>query len=122
MAEWPSTLPAPSAGGYAVNPVDPVIRTEMEGGNVRTRRRTTARLDKVQATWKFTDAEMDTFRAWFDLSTGANGGADWFTISLPTGDGGFSSVSARFGGVFSAKMLSAHLRWEVSAVLEVRYA
>ena len=35
MATWPTTLPAPMAQGYGIDPVDPVIRTDMEVGAAR---------------------------------------------------------------------------------------
>ena len=114
---WPSTLPAPSIAGYALNPVDPVIRTEMEAGAPRARRRTTARNDRINVSWKFTDAEMATFRAWFD-GEGA-GGSAWFYLTLAIGDTGTESVETRFAGIWQAGLLPG-MNWQVSATLEVR--
>jgi hypothetical protein len=121
MATWPSTLPSPSYDGYALSPVSQVIRTDMEVGAARQRRRTSARQDKVAVTWKFTDAQMTIFRAWFDDATnGAAGGSGWFTISLAVGATGLTSMFARFvGGEFKAD-LHGGLNWLVSANLEVQ--
>ena len=121
MATWPATLPSPMVNGYKVTPVDTVIRTDMEGGNTKTRRRSNARNDKLAFQMAFTDAEMAIFRAWFDSSTGANGGASWFTISLRTGDGGRLSVEARYSGVWSEGSFDGR-NWIVPMALEVRYA
>lgn len=119
MATFPGTLPAPQRDGYGLNPVDQSIRTDMESGAARARRRTAARQDKIQVSWKFSDAQMDTFRTWFDNSAECAGGAAWFTISLAVGATGIDSKSARFIGAFQAKLLPG-LRWHVSATLEVQ--
>lgn len=122
MATWPTTLPNPSAAGYSLSPVDQVVRTEMEGGNIRVRRRSAARNDRVAVTWFFTSSQMAAFRSWFDDSAEADGGSAWFTVTLDTGDGSMVSATARFSGVWSAKMVEAGRYWEVSASLEIRNA
>lgn len=63
---WPDTLPGPSAPGFGLSPVDPSIRTAMEVGAQRTRRRTLSRLDRVTMEWRFKDTEMAAFRNWYD--------------------------------------------------------
>lgn len=121
MASWPTTLPSPLLSGYGISPSDQVIRTEMEGGETRSRRRSSARKDSFPVSWKFTDAQMAIFRAWFDSPSYADGGNAWFTVYLATGDTGIDSVTARFNGAWQASMESG-LHWNVSATLEVRYA
>ena len=121
MATWLSTLPDPLVPGYGLNPIDQVIHTDMEGGGSRSRRRSAARKDKVSCSWKFTDAQFALFRDWFDDDVaGADGGAAWFTISLPVGATGIDSVEAKFAGIWQSKPISGLLTWEVSATLEVR--
>jgi len=67
-----------------------------------------------------TDDQMATFRTWFDdASTGAAGGASWFSIDLPVGTTGIVTMEARFVGTFKASALSL-LNWDVSATLELR--
>lgn len=120
MAAWPSTLPQPLAPGYGINPVDPALRTDMDVGAARVRRRTAARNDRVSVNWLFTDAQLTIFRAWFDdAATGAAGGAAWFTVSLAIGTGGVVPVAARFVGVYRVSHHGA-LIWSVTAELEVR--
>jgi len=119
MATWPSSLPAPRIVGYGVNPFDPAVRTEMEAGNSKARRRTFSRKDKVPVVWNMTDAQYAIFRTWFDATDGADGGAGWFSVSLLLGGGGMSSVEARFSGVYTAQYVP-HLHWDVSATLEAR--
>lgn len=120
MATWPTTLPAPMAQGYSIDPIDPVIRTDMEVGAVRARRRSAARQDKVGVAWAFSDTQLQTFREWFDDdATGAAGGSAWFYIALKVGKGGSTTEEARFTGPFKAAFLGGD-RWQVTATLEVR--
>lgn len=197
MAFWPTTLPAPLKPGYGLDPEDQQLRTDMEVGAARVRRRTRARKDMLDVVWKFADAQMALFRKWFDndgsathsgtaqsggastvtlasgasasndtyndstititggtgagqtrkitgyvgatrvatvdaawatqpdetstydVSGGAAGGAAWFTVSLPLGDGGLSACEARFKGGWKSK-LGPGMCWQVTATLEVR--
>ncbi len=68
MSSLPSILPRPLAPGYGINPADQTKRTDMEAGAARVRRSSRARLDMVDVSWKFTDAQMAVFRKWFDNS------------------------------------------------------
>lgn len=117
MATWPTTLPRPLVAGYAIAPVDANVRTDMEAGTPRVRRRSAARNDQVSVFWRFTDAQMAAFRTWFDGDC-ANG-ASWFAVDLNTGDAGLRSVQARFVGPWQSEMQPGP-RWQVSAKLEVR--
>jgi hypothetical protein len=120
MSSWPSSLPSPLANGYAIKPVDQSIRTNMEVGAARVRRRSFARNDKVPVSWLFSDDQMAIFRAWFENgSTGAAGGACWFSTSLSIGTGGMVTATARFIGPFSANRLD-RFNWTVSGELEIR--
>ena len=116
MATWPATLPNPQTG-MKVDPAPQTIATDMEVGAARVRRRTSHRVDVFAVTWQFTDAQMDTFRTWFD-GDGA-GGAAWFTLTIPDGYGGLNAVSARFKGTFGSSVDDAFV-WTVTASLEVQ--
>lgn len=120
MAAYPSSLPAPLARAYKLEPVDQTVRTDMEMGAAKVRRRTAARNDHIGLAFQFSDAGMASFRSWFDnATTGADGGAAWFTIDIRTGDGGLVNHEARFVGPFRADYLAAD-QWAVSATVEVR--
>jgi len=120
MASWPTTLPRPLGRGYALSPADAVVRTDMEGGSAKVRRRTRARNDKLDVVWMFTDAQMTAFRAWFENdTTGASGGASWFTMTVAIGTGSVTSLDCRFIGPFKATVVGS-LIWNVTAQLEVR--
>jgi hypothetical protein len=120
MATWPSTLPAPLASGYQLNPGDQTLRTDMEVGSPRVRRRSFARNDRVSVSWLLSETQLDTLRDWFDdATTGIAGGSAWFTVSLAVGTGTrLASVEARFVGPFTAAVDSQY--WRVNATLELR--
>ena len=124
MATYPATLPAPLLNGYQANPQDQVVRTQMEVGTARARLRSTAKIDRVTVQWLFTDAQMQTFRDWWYQGSASGGsayGTSWFTISLPVGQTGLTTVTARFLQPYTAQG-GAGLLWSVHGELEVRYA
>lgn len=121
MATWPTTLPAPSRYGYGLESGDPTVRTDMDAGAARVRRRFTASPDTVNLKFVFNDAQMATFRTTWagDMAQGAA----W--INLPIRDGNTGGVvnheirpnPARF----TAQLLGAGI-WAVSFSAEVRHA
>lgn len=116
MATWPANLPAPLRRGYEINPEDPILRTQMDAGPDRVRRRYTAIPSRIPVSWRFTEAQLALFEAWHKLE--ALDGAAWFTISLANGLG-FQVVEAQFAKP-PKKALLGGTNWEVSAELEVR--
>jgi len=114
MATWPTTLPNPIYG-MGVDPTDKTVRTDMEAGAARVRRRSKARNDSINATWEFTDAQMDTFRTWF--AGDCNDGSEWFQLTMPDGFGGQNLLDVRFIGTFKSTIDGPDL-WRVSASLE----
>lgn len=118
---YPTTLPKPVARGYMLKPIDSSLRTDMDVGSARVRRRTQARNDRLSLTWVLTDDQMAVYRAWFDDPAEADGGTAWVALSLPIGDGGSSNIEFRFIGPYQAAA-SGGLIWTVTAEVEVRSA
>lgn len=121
MATFPTSLPAALRSGYGLTQQSQTIRTDMETGSPRVRRRSAVRIDHIDVGWVFTDTQMDTFRTWFDSSADCAGGAAWFTLTLKSGDGSSVSAEARFMKDWQAQLTAAAI-WNVTAQLEVRYA
>lgn len=117
MPTWPSLLPRPQIAGYELNPVDQTVRTDMEIGTARSRRRTVSRNDQIAVNWLFTDTQMAVFRAFFDGD--AAGGSAWFSVDLAFGDSGLHNREARFVGPWQATPTGG-LNWGVTAILETR--
>lgn len=111
----PWSIPIPNRAGYEVAPIDPCIRTDMEIGSPRTRRRTSARLDKLSVQWIFNASDMNSFRDWFNDDIA--GGSAWFNLQVDAGFG-LETREAKFSGVWSASNPSG--AWVVTASLEVR--
>jgi hypothetical protein len=114
-------IPKPIARGYTLSPVDATVRTDMDVGAARVRRRTAARNDRVKVGWMFTDAQFALFRTWFDDPDEVDGGAAWFQLPLLVGNGGTTTMDARFVGPFQAQLQGAGV-WSVTADLELRDA
>ena len=116
-ATVPDAPPAPLLENYTLDPVDPVMRTDMEAGAPRSRITTRARNDRANLKWRFSESEMANFRNWWrDV---ALSGASWVTLPLSLGEGGEQNVECRFTAHWKATLLPS-LIWEVSASVEVR--
>lgn len=77
---WPERLPKPFYDGYSFAPVNPFIRTQMDSGRARHRRRSRVVKTKVNVTWKIPREDMKDFRFFiFDLV----GGAGWGFFKTP---------------------------------------
>ena len=64
---WPSRLPLPTFDGMSVEPQDACLRTEMEAGPARTRRRFTQVPTRIPVRWRFGPVDFATFEARFRL-------------------------------------------------------
>ena len=114
---WPSTiLPAPSVS-FSGSSDDAVIKTKMDSGRTRTRRRFTRQVSKYRVQWQMTDFQFGMFQSW--VKNLISGGADAFYISLPTGGEALKSVLAKFSDGTYSFSHKGILNWDVSAVLEV---
>ncbi|HER27500.1 MAG TPA: hypothetical protein ENI69_10365 [Rhodospirillales bacterium] len=113
---WPSTLPLPSIQGYGLHPGEAILRTEMEAGPARQRRRYTQVPSRISVRWMFQRDQFALFEAWYRWH--AKEGGEWFTIELRGGIG-MVPHEARFTRQFTASLLPAN-RWEVSSDLEIR--
>lgn len=121
MAElsWPTMLPTrPLLAGYGLEVDGQVLRSSIEQGLGRQRRRGPTAITTVRARWTMTPNQMEFFKAW---ATGraAFGGA-WFDIVLPIGAGAAeTTVEARFVG--SPRYTPAGtVGWHVDAQIETR--
>ena len=113
---WPSTLPLPSIEGYGLHPGEAILRTEMEAGPARQRRRYTQVPSRISARWVFRREQFALFEAWYRWH--AKEGGEWFEINL-LGGLGLVVHEARFTRPFDAQPRSGVL-WEVSSELEIR--
>ncbi len=113
---WPSTLPLPSIEGYGVHPGEAILRTDMEAGPARQRRRFTQVSSRISVRWVMRRDQFALFEAWYRWH--AKEGGEWFDIDL-LGGVGLTVHEARFTRQFEARIKSGVL-WEVTSELEIR--
>ena len=114
---WPKGFPIPLREGYDINHVDPLMRTGMQSGRARQRRRFASVPSMVSVAWFFrTDAHAMTFESWFrDV---LKDGTEWFNTPLKTPIG-MQQYVCRFTEMYKGPKLIAARSWRVDAVLEV---
>ena len=116
MIAWPETLPLPTVEGYGIQPGDAILRTEMEAGPARQRRRFTQVPSRVSVRWIMRCDQFALFEAWYRWQ--AKEGGAWFEIEL-LGGLGLLTQEARFTRQFQAQLLGGTL-WEIRSELEIR--
>lgn len=113
---WPVGLNyRPLQAGYKWKPHDPQLRTAMEQGPARKRRRWIASPAYITVAWPFSLREFEVFRAWHHLQL--DDGANWFRLNVFTGTD-WQLLPVRFKGVYRPTLKG--LIWTVSADIEVR--
>lgn len=118
MSAWPVGLPqTPIAAGFTQTPVDAVVRSSMDYGPDKVRRRTTARIQVVQMNFVLTSSECGTLDGFYDSTLG--GGVlpfDWvnhMSTSSPK-----ASAVYRFMAPPTYSAMEADL-WNVALQLEM---
>ena len=91
---WPTQLPArPLLSGHAVKADSGIIRTQMDNGLARQRKRAGTPTSRLAVSWSMNGAQAALFKAWV-VDRAANGAA-WFNIDLIL-DSGERTCEARF--------------------------
>ncbi len=110
---WPTTLPQePLVEGFSGTPQNTLIRTSMDAGPEKTRRRFTAASEYYTVSWVMTGAQFTTFRDFFTDTIA--GGSEEFEMNHPiTGE----TALVRFRGPYQFVSTGAH--WKISAEIEV---
>lgn len=116
METWPATFPLPTTS-FGADEAGNALRTEMDSGTIRQRRRFSADRVTVDAQWEMGDTEFGVFCAWHKFKI--NAGSDWFNMVLPLG-GGYENHVVRFVGGRYSQSYEEVDNWKVSATLEVQ--
>lgn len=88
---WPSTLPQPEQSGYGEQAPNSTIRTEMDAGPVKMRRRYTAAPRLFSLTYHLTAAEVATLDAFY-VTTSRSGSLEFNWVNPRT----LAACTARF--------------------------
>ncbi|WP_339862523.1 hypothetical protein [Thalassospira alkalitolerans] len=113
---WPEILPLPTVQGYGIRPGEAILRTEMEAGPARQRKRFTQVPSRISVRWLMKREQFALFEAWYRWH--AKEGGEWFEIPL-LGGIGLVDHEARFTRQFEAKLVGGVL-WEIASELEIR--
>ena len=115
-ARFPDLLPLPLVEEYSITPNEAIIRTQMEAGTARQRRRFDDVPSKITVKWFMNASQFSLFEAWYKYH--AKEGAEWFVIKL-LGGLGLIEQEARFTQQFTAKLQNGIL-WAITSELEIR--
>lgn len=113
---FPTTLPNVVMTNYGFKPGNPLVRTEMEAGLARVRRRFVSVPTDFTVQWEFTIGELAIFEKFYEQDLLQ--GAAWFNIKLVNGVGE-TIYLARFKEQYSVNTSHREFYWTVSATLEV---
>lgn len=118
--DWPATLPAlPIVEGYVESPANCVLRTAMDAGPAKVRRRFTSGPIPISASLIMTSTQLNAvspngFNAFY-VSDCSNGSAE-FTWHNPRTN---SDVTMRFVGVPKYEPVGSSANWRVSFEVEI---
>lgn len=116
MPAYPNTLPSPLLADYGVEPIDAILRTTMESGIARRRRRFRAVPHEVPASFVLAGDQMTQFLDFFENTL--NRGSATFSMILDLGRGAQNYTQVSFKDGYKSKKLSQDL-WQVTSKLEV---
>ena len=117
MIEYPADLPCALREGYDFSPVSPLLRSQLETGRSRQRRRYTSTPTMASVSWLMNDMQGVLFEAWFKEVL--LDGAEWFDCPLKS-PMGMKNYTARFTDIYSGPTLTGQSLWRYTATLELR--
>ena len=114
---YPDGLPRGLYSGRTYQLQSPLLRSDLDSGRARQRRRFTSVPEGVSVSWLFDDAQGVTFEAWWrDALTD---GVSWFECPLdhPLG---YDLYACRFTDVYKGPIRVGPQLWSYTADLEIR--
>jgi hypothetical protein len=117
LPEYPhDLLPYPLRDGYGLTPVSPLMRTTMESGRAKQRRRYKSTPTQVDVSWQFTQpGQAQLFEAWY--AGVLQDGASYFYMKLKT-PLGMQPYKCRFVDIYDGPKPVGNF-WRYQAVLEL---
>lgn len=113
MTTWPATLPAPLLSGYQEGQANNLLRTEMEVGPAKVRRRTQANVRPISFSLILDDAELEDLLEFYNTMTQC-GALPFDFTDVRTSD----TLSCRFNSTLPFQPLGGGL-YSVNISLEV---
>ena len=114
MAYWPPQLPKPQLSGYGIAPQAAFVRSDMDAGPARQRRRFTQAPTDIAVELVMDQQQLAIFEAWYEHRI--DSGSAWFDAPMLNGQG-VTTAQCRFVEPWSAKPLGGGMhvvsaRWE----------
>ncbi len=118
MIAYPSFLPGPLLAGYTLNQQANLLRSEMDSGQARVRRRFKNVPSIIASTWLFTAEQASLFEDFIENTL--DGGAAWFEMPVKT-PVGMQTGTLRFveSPLEACTPLSIKL-WQYTAKVELK--
>ena len=114
MATWPTSLPLPLANTLKETPPESSIRTQMDKGPAKVRRRTTAAVRPLSFEMVCDTTQIQTLDDFYVTDTA--GGSDEFIYTHPRTN---AAVSARFTAPPQYSDINVGSHYNVSIQLEI---
>jgi hypothetical protein len=118
MFTWPTVnFPKPDVS-FGTSTGSSVIRTKMDSGRIRQRKRFDRNFRVATVSWRLSDYEYGVFQSMYKNSV--SNGADWFYIELALGNGEstLQTYTARFQADSYSAKYTGFMYWRVTAKLE----
>lgn len=116
--EWPSSLPNPMLEGISYAPQSNVIRTQMDAGIAKTRRRFTAVPEDVAFSLFLTAAQVQTLQDFVAVTLADVLPFDWIEFRKPVADW-TTLVTYRFKSRPRFTPMGSGLTWKADIELEL---
>lgn len=114
---YPEGLPCALREGYSLKSVSPLVRTEMQSGRARQRRKFTSVPTMARVSWLMDTLQAQLFETWWEGVLVS--GSQWFDMPLRTPIG-IRTYMARFTDIYDGPLLTGTDLWKFTAELELR--
>jgi hypothetical protein len=118
MIEYPKELPLGLHSGRTYQLISPLMRSQLDSGRARQRRRFKDVPEGAQISWLFSSTEARAFAMWF--RDAINDGVLWFECPLNHPVLGLTEYTCRFTDVYKGPARVGPDLWSVTAELELR--
>ena len=117
MIQYPDYLPIPLRDSFGFQAVSPMVRSDLQSGRARQRRRFTSVPTVASLQWLMTDLQARMFEAWWEEVLVS--GTEWFEMPLKTPLGGLQLYACRFTDIYRGPVLVGVSLWRFTAELEL---
>ncbi|SDS03969.1 hypothetical protein SAMN05216198_1042 [Halopseudomonas litoralis] len=118
MIQYPAGLPCFERTGYGLKTKDPQLRSELESGRSRPRRKFTQTPTAIEVvTRPMNDAQAQLFEAWWEQVLVS--GTKWVDLPLKT-PLGMQHYTAQFVGIYDGPLLVGVSHWRFSCTVVLR--